>query len=180
MKPVTLLFLVCLTMANFISAQSSVKSVVKQLKKTERYEGVSIPGWLVRLGLKLVPDDELDNETRGIFNLASKIKHVRIASTKLDISKYNAKAIVQNFAKKIRDKDQFEDYVSVRSEDTNLNILVQEEDDTIKNLVIMTEDQGEISFIHLKTDITVDDLKKISFRKLHDDSLKLGKSKTTI
>jgi hypothetical protein len=40
----------------------------------------------------------------------------------------------------------------------------------------MSEDRGEISFIHLKTDLSVDDLKKISFRQLKDESSKLKSS----
>ncbi|MBK7637735.1 MAG: hypothetical protein IPJ13_28190 [Saprospiraceae bacterium] len=50
------LFIVFSMMIPAIShGQSSVKSVVNQLKKTEGYEGFYLPGWVIRLGIKLIP-----------------------------------------------------------------------------------------------------------------------------
>jgi len=180
MKHLLLLIALWILIPTSSDAQSSVKSVVKQLKKTERYEGFYLPGWVIRLGVKMVPKKELDDETIGLLDLVKGIRHIRVATTKLDITKYNTSAIVRNFAKKIKESDRFEEYVSVRSEDNNLNILVKEDEDTITNLLIMSEDQGEISFIHFKTDLSVDDLKKISFRQLKDESTKLNSTEKSI
>lgn len=180
MKHVILFIMLLLMIPAISNGQSSVKSVVNQLKKTDGYEGFYVPGWVIRMGIKLIPKNELDHETRGLLDIAKGIRHIRVATTKLDLTKYNTAAIVKSFASKIKNKDRFEEYVSVRSEDTNLNILVKEHDDVITNLLIMSEDQGEISFIHLKTDLSVDDLKKISFRQLKDESSKLKSSEKSI
>ncbi|MBK8516284.1 MAG: DUF4252 domain-containing protein [Saprospiraceae bacterium] len=154
-------------------SQSSVKTIVNQMKKTEHYEGVSIPGWMIRLGLKFVPKDDEDLNSSGLLQIARTIKHLRVATTSLDIKKYDTKAIVRNFMDKVRDKDHFEEYVSVRSEDQNLKILVQEEEEIIKNLVILSEDNGEIAMIHLKTNLSAQDLKNISFRQIKNDTGKI-------
>ncbi len=164
------LAILMLVFASGITAQSSVKNTVKQLKKTDQYEGVSIPGWIIRLGLKFVNDEDEDLKSSGLLQVAKKIKHLNVATTKLDTKLYNTKAIVNNFIKGFKDKDGFEEYVSVRAEDQNLKIMVLEDDDIIKNLVIMSEDQGEIAMIHLKTNLTMDDLKNVSFLQLKNDS----------
>lgn len=180
MKHIILFIMLLLMIPAISNGQSSVKSVVNQLKKTDGYEGFYVPGWVIRMGIKLIPKKDLDQKTIGLLDIAKGIRHIRVATTKLDLTKYNTAAIVKGFASKIKNKDRFEEYVSVRSEDTNLNILVKEHDDVITNLLIMSEDQGEISFIHLKTDLSVDDLKKISFRQLKDESSKLKSSEKSI
>jgi len=151
-----------------ISAQSSVNKIVSQMKKTEQYQGVSLPGWIIRLGLKLVDESEMSNA--GLVSIANKVKHLRVATTTLDIGKYNTKAIVNNFVKGLRDNDQFEEYVSVRSEDQNLKILVQEDEEIIKNLLILSEDGGDIALVHLSTHLTTNDLRNISFSQVKKET----------
>ena len=56
--------------------------------------------------------------------------------------------------------------MSVKSEDQNLKIMVLEDEEVIKNLIILSEDHGEIAMIHLKTNLTPDDLKNLSFNQL--------------
>ena len=60
--------------------------------------------------------------------------------------------------------------MSVRSEDQHLKIMIQEDHDIIKNLLILSDDGFEISLVHLKTKILYDDLKSISFNQVKKDS----------
>lgn len=157
-----------------VTAQNSVKNIVRQLKKTEHYEGVSLPGWVIRLGLRLVENDNAEFEHSGLKQLIGKIKHLRVATAQLDIKKYNTQSIVNNFIKSVITKDAFEEYVSVRSEDQHLKILIKEDDEMIKNLLILSNEGGEISLIHLKTNISMEDLKSISFNQIKKDSGKFN------
>ena len=68
------------------------------------------------------------------------------------------------------ERDEFQEYVSVRSEDQHLKIMIQEDHDIIKNLLILSDDGFEISLVHLKTKISYDDLKSISFNQVKKDS----------
>jgi hypothetical protein len=164
MKPLlSLMFVLCLVHTDAFS-QSSVKKIYSQLKKTERCESVSLPGWIIKLGLRFVRlDDELASS--GIFNLARKIQHVRVATASLDSKRYNTKAILNNFIKSVQRDDHFEEYMNVRSENQNLKIMVQTDNDVIKNLLILGEHNGEISMVHLKANIKPEDLKQLSFDK---------------
>jgi Domain of unknown function (DUF4252) len=162
--------------AGQVTAQNSVKNIVRQLKKTEHYEGISLPGWVIRLGMKIAESDEKDTLGNfGLKQLVGKIKHLRIATTLLDSKKYNSQSIVNNFIKSVVSKDGFEEYVSVRSEDQHLKILIREDDDRIKNLLVLSNEGEELSLIHLKTNISSEDLKSLSFSQIKKDSGKVHK-----
>jgi len=171
MKTFFLAFSLMFILGNLsVSGQSSVKKIVKQLKNTENYEGISLPGWLIRMGLNLAVKVEGDESNSELFKWAGKIKHLRVATTKLNTKKYNTGAIINNFMKEVQENDGFEEYMSVRSEDQHLKIMVQEVDHSIKNLLIFSDENGEIAFIHLKTNFLIEDLQKISFRNIKQDS----------
>lgn len=166
----------CYISSGQVTAQNSVKNIVKQLKKTEHYEGISLPGWVIRLGLKIAESDDNDKlENSGLKQLIGKIKHLRVATTQLDSKKYNTQSIVNNFIKSLVTKDAFEEYVSVRSEDQHLKILIREDDEMIKNLLILSNEGDEISLIHLNTNISSEDLKSLSFSQIKKDSGKFNK-----
>lgn len=170
------LFLSFYFSASQVTAQNSVKNIVKQLKKTEHYEGISLPGWVIRLGLKIAEINDNDKlENSGLKQLIGKIKHLRVATTQLDSKKYNIPSIVNNFIKNVVKNDAFEEYVSVRSEDQHLKILIREDDEMIKNLLIFSNEWEEISLIHLSTNITSEDLKSLSFSQIKKDSGKFNK-----
>ncbi|MBK8347945.1 MAG: DUF4252 domain-containing protein [Saprospiraceae bacterium] len=160
-----------------MSGQSSVKKIMSQLKKTEKYEGISIPGWILRLGYKIVAKGDIDLKESGLLSLAGSIKHLRVATTTLDVNKYNTRAIVNNFIKSVKEKDGFEEYLSVRSEDQHLKIMMQEHDNLVKNIVILSDDNGEIAIIHAKTHLHLDDLKNISFSQWKNQSEAVKQSK---
>ncbi|MGB4960156.1 MAG: DUF4252 domain-containing protein [Saprospiraceae bacterium] len=167
-------FVLLMIAAVDLPAQKSVNTIVDQLKKTENYEGISIPGWIIRLGIRIAATDDNDIEQNGLLHISKGIKHLRVATTTLDVNKYDPAAIVSNFMQKMRDKDGFEEYVSVRSEDQHLKIMVQEDDDEIKNMVIVNAEGGEIAMIHLKTKLKYEDLRQVSFRQITHDSGKIS------
>ena len=120
--------------------------------------------------MKFVNDEDKELRSSGLLGLAKKVRHLSVATTTLDTKKYNTQAIVNNFIKGVKENDGFEEYVSVRSEDQNLKIMVQEDGDIIRNLVILSEDQGEIAMIHLKTNLTTEDLRNVSFNQIKSDT----------
>jgi len=166
------IFIVCsFGFVSNLSSQKSVNNIINQIKKTEHYKGIKIPGWALYLGLKIAErsDDELKD--MDLMRIAKHIKSIRVATTMLDESKFNISAIVNNFIKSVIDKDQFDEYISLRSEDQNLKIMIQEKKDVIKNIVILSADGSDLACIHLKTDLHLDDLKNISFADIKKTSL---------
>jgi len=164
-----LILILVISLAN-ISAQKSVKTIVNQLKKTENYEGINIPGWALYLGLKIAERSDDKLKDFELLRIAKHIKSVRVASTSLDQTKYNVVAIVNNFIQSVKEKDQFEEYVSMRSEDQNLKIMVQEKGETIKNILIFSTEGSDLACIHLKTNLHLDDLKNILFSEIKNNT----------
>lgn len=170
MKFFYLLLVLSLFSVSNLVAQKSVKKIVNQLKKTEHYEGINIPGWALYLGLKIAERSDDDIKNMNFIKIAKHIKSVRVASTSLDQTKYNVSAIVDNFIKSVKDKDHFEEYISMRSEDQNLKIMVQEKGEKIKNIIIFSADGGDLACIHLKTNFHPDDIKNISFSEIRNNT----------
>lgn len=161
-----LLLLIFLATGVSATAQSSSKRIIQQLKKTENYEGFSVPGWAIRLAVKLMSVEDNEAESDRWKSIFKGIKHVNIATTSLDLQKYNTRAIINNFAKSIHESEGLEEYLSVRSEDKDLKILIDEKHDTAKQLIIMSAEGSEVAFLHFKTNLKLEDLKSISFNQL--------------
>lgn len=151
-------------------AQSSVNEIVGQIKKTENYGGIFLPGWVIRLTLNIAAKTDVDFKHNGLTQIAKYIKSIRVATTRLDIKKFNSTAIINNFMATVKDIDNFEEYVSARSEDQNLKILIREKKDMIKNILIMNADGEDIAVVHLKTNLTINDLKNISFNDIKNET----------
>lgn len=151
-----------------VQAQTSIDRIFGQLKKTQNYDGASVPGWVIKLGILAISVQE-DDQAKQLLDIGTKIKNIRVATTTLDLKKYNTQAIVRNFAKNITSEYGFAEYMSVKKEDSHLKIIVQEVEDTIQHLVILNEDKGNITMVHLKTNLTYNDLKNVSFNKLKND-----------
>ena len=178
MKTIYTIFICALITQTKLHSQSSVNHVFKQIQKTEKHESFSFPGWILRLGSKILVKSEPELKNSGLLTLVKKIKSIKVATTQLDITKYNTSAIVNNFIKKVQSKDNFEEYISVRSEDQNIRILIKEEKDIIKNLLILSADGADLAMIHVKTKIHIDDLKKISFADFTKEASALNKKET--
>lgn len=146
------------------TGQKSVRSIVSQLKEADSYEGISIPGWLVRLGSSFAAkhDDELRES--GIAELIRKVRHIRIAKAKVGHRETSDK-MPARFIKSLQE-DGFEEYVRVRDEDQHFNLFVRQQGNQIKNLVLFSNEGGEMSLIHIKTRWTPEDLASISLDKL--------------
>lgn len=146
------------------AGQRSVRSMVSQLKDSESYEGISIPGWLIRMGAKIAARHNDELRESGILNVAGKIRHLRIAKAKIHDTKL-CENVYSRFLRSIS-QDGFEEYVSLRDEDQHLNLFVCQKGDQIRNILIAANDGGEVSLIHLKTRPHPNDLASISFGKL--------------
>ncbi|MBK9735758.1 MAG: DUF4252 domain-containing protein [Saprospiraceae bacterium] len=170
MKKLYLIIFICTCLQFESEAQASVNEMVGQIKKTEHYKGISLPGWIIRLTLKIASKSDADFENNGLAQIANHIQSMRVATTHLDLTKFNTTEIINNFMVNVKDKDGFEEYISARSEDLNLKIMIREKKDVIKNILIMNADGGDIAVVHLKTDMDINDLKNISFNEIKKDA----------
>lgn len=145
-----------------LSGQQSVDRFISQMKKTESYYGVSVPAWLVRWSSKwIVADDKPEYEE--IQTLLSHVRHLRVATSHLNKDQFDIEAIVSNFIKKAEKTDGFETLVGVKERAELVNVLVKEEDEELKNVVIVQHDAENVTIVHLKTDLPMEELQNMRF-----------------
>jgi Domain of unknown function (DUF4252) len=160
-------------------AQKSINQIINKLKQTERYEGFEIPGYVIRMTSRIAKWGDKDQQSEDFIKLIKKVKSITVSSTTLDQKKFNNAAIVNSLASKIKEEDSFEEYMAVQNKRENLKVLINDKKDKINNVVIVSSSGRELSFIHLKTALSFDDLKNIDFKSIEKEVKKV-KVKTDI
>lgn len=166
MKPIIILLLLstCLIIPGNAEGQKSVKKLVREMKKHESYEGISLPGWVIRWGSRIAARHDDEWKESGLAGLVGKIRHLRVATAKMS-AVTTPKGIRSHFVRAIK-SDGFDEYVKLRDDDQHLNLFVREEDGVINSMVLLSDQDGEVSLIHLKTRWTEKDLEGIAFGRL--------------
>jgi hypothetical protein len=176
--PIFALFLILLE-PNNIKAQRSIDQIVQKLKETNRYEGFEIPGYVLRWTTKMALWVDKDANSEDFYKIIKKVKGVSVSTTSLDQKKYNNVEIVNNLAKKLENEDSFKEYMSFKNKRENIKILVNENKDIIKNIVILSNYGRELNLIHFKTSLHFEDLKTVDFKTVEKE-IKKVKIKTEI
>ncbi len=150
------------------NAQKATQSIIQKLKQTDRYEGFEVPGYILRWTARIAKFGGKDNQYTKIYEIIKKVKSVTLAKTTLDQKKFNNKAIVANFARMLKESDQLEEYVAIKDKQANIVVLIQESKDIIKNLVVLNSTGRELSIIHIKSKLSINDLKNINFKDVDE------------
>jgi len=147
-----------------ISAQKSVDKLINSLKKDKAAYALTLPGWLLRSGFDAVDHEDLKYEP-GFNELANGIKKLRVLYLNREASDVTSR--LNEFVQKIKDRDGYEDYAIVKSEDGTVRVIVKEKDNKVKSLVILAGMAEGFTILNLKTDINMADLKaaNLSFNK---------------
>ena len=80
----------------------------------------------------------------------------------------------RNLVKNVR-TTAYEDLISVRSEDADVQIMINEKGDKIKGLLILVSEEDTFVLLHLKTKLKYKDINKAI--KLFQDELPIKKEK---
>lgn len=144
-----------------LHGQKTVNKFIDQIKKHDRAVAMTIPGWLIRAGINLSDNGIEDQDAEEIRNLGKKIKKLRFVV--VDRQHHISESEADEFLKRAKAKDGFEEYTRVRDKGTRIYVLVKEEKDKIKYLTIFSRAEDAIALINLKTDITFEDLEKAEF-----------------
>jgi hypothetical protein len=169
MKPMRLLSIVLMMLvlnAN-IFCQKSVNAIVDKFKESERYEGFEVPGYILRWTLRLSKIGGKDRQIDNIAHILKNVKSITYATTSYDQRKFNNKAILSNLIKMVTEKDKFEEYISYKEKKSTLSILIKESNDIVKNIVLLNADGRELSIIHIKAKISLEDFKNLDLKDIN-------------
>ncbi len=137
---------------------ATVNAFYREHKRKEGVRNFTIPGWLVWLGTGLANSVIEDEETRVALRLAKKVKRLQLMITE-DANPISS-LDVRSFVSSIHDNG-FEDLIYVRDQETTINIVVKEQRNKLRHLVVLVNDDSDFVFINMRTNIKVKDISKL-------------------
>ena len=155
------IFLVCLVIC-IQSIYSQTRITNSFYDKYKRYEGVtnfSFPGWLFDLGASIAKPLAENKEDKAAIDLIKKIDKVNLLI--MENANIIPIADYEKFVRDLKKYDSFENLISVKEKDNNVNILIREEKNRIRNLVIAVSEKDNFILISLKTDLELKQLNEI-------------------
>jgi len=147
------------------SSQRAVNKLINQVKKHDKAVAFTIPGWIMRTGLRFALEEEEPTLEKGYRDLISGIRQLRFVAVddKVEIESEKLNKIINT----LKTKDGFEDYARVRDKGNNVHVMVREKKDRIKNLFVLVHGEDQMVVLNFKTDISMEELKNadLSFNK---------------
>jgi len=157
----TILSIVLLQVVGWSQA-TSVGEFYQQNKRKEGVTNFKLPGWVVWVASGLVYNSVKNPELRELLSLSRKFGKLRLLQTK-DGSGL-PETDVNGFVKNLHNHD-YEDLIYVRDENTQLNFLIKENNNKIKELVIVSkDDDGELTLVSAKTRLRMKDISDLIIR----------------
>lgn len=166
------LMLLAIPMTSFAQKNKSIKKFYRQYKKGKEVRNFIIPGFLIRFGTGLARDVVDTDEQYEMLKLMRTIRQARILVSEdfNPVKKGDFNDLVKN-AKTAA----YEDLISVRSEDADVQIMINEKGNKIKGLLILVSEEDTFMLLHLKTKLKYEDINKAL--KLFEDKIPVKKEK---
>ena len=141
-----------------VYSQSSINQFYNKYKFDEGVTKVSLPGWLIRIGTGIAKNHVDSEEEKAALDLAKHIRKMKVLVME-EGNSVDPKDL-KKMINKANTKHNFSDLIKVRSADTNVNIMIREKKDKIKNMLIVVDEEDEFVMLSLKTSLKIDDLNK--------------------
>lgn len=132
----------------------------RQQKHQEGVKNMKLPGWVIRIGGKIArskAENDTEKEALGLMRHFGKVKFM--------YSEEGGQIPAEKVSQLRQDllKNNFDDLIMIRSEGTNLQIMVKENGDIIENVMMIFNDSnsGEMFFLSAKANLSLKELSKI-------------------
>lgn len=154
---ILLLLLFAIPLSGF-GQKNSIKKFYKEYKKGKETINFVVPGFLIRLGTGLARSVVETEEEYEMLKLARKIKKARI----LVSEDYNPvrKSDYNKLVKNVKNL-AYEDLIKIRAEETRVQIMLKENGEKIKGLLILVNEEDTFFMLHLKTKMEYKDINKV-------------------
>ncbi|MEM6965530.1 MAG: DUF4252 domain-containing protein [Bacteroidota bacterium] len=118
----------------------------------EKVTDISLDGWILSLAAKMT-----DEEGTEILEKVTKLR-IMVAEDKNVVPKADIKQLMRDVR-----KNQFEDLLTVREEDTRVNFMIREEGDKITNVLVVVHGADEFVLLSLEGSLDFDELRELDF-----------------
>jgi len=157
----TIAILICLG-AITISAQRSAHRFIDHFKNENECIAMTIPGYVIRTGFNFASKFSDDTDEQKVYKALGKhFKKMRFMAIeeKSNITNEN----IANLVNDLKESDRLEEYVKVRDGDNRVTVFMKEQDDIIKDLVLVIKGEEEFALVIFKTEMPLSVLKEASF-----------------
>lgn len=137
----------------------SIKKFYRQYKKGKDTKNFILPGFLIRLGTGIARDMVQTEEEYEMLKIARTIRQARILFSEdfNPVPKNDFKQLVKN----VRQQDNFDDLIGVRTSSVNLQVMIKEKGEKIKGLLVLVNEEDSFFMLHLKTKLKYKDINRI-------------------
>ncbi len=161
MKKHLLLSVACLILIGCSSSNRSINRFIDDHKDNQEAIVMTIPGWLIRSSANWAARFSQDEDEREFIKLGKYIKKVRFMV--IDDHSTVGKAEVNSLVNQLKAEDSYHEYVTVRNEGTNVNVMVHETDEIVKGILIMAREDESFTIVNLKSDLPLQLLEEANF-----------------
>jgi hypothetical protein len=170
MKPIhfSITSLLLLLLPLFANAQTvSINEFYRKYKHADAEKvAVSVPGWIVRMGIGIAKSQAEDQEEKDALKVLRKVGKVRVLTFE-DSNPIRDKDL-DRLMKGVR-RERFEDLVMVREHATKVHIMMRERREKIKNLLILVNEEDTFTMVSLKTKVKYDEIEELINKAIQED-----------
>lgn len=152
-------------------SRSPVHSFINEYNQEDHTMSLTVPGWLVRAGSNAAFKEMADDEDQaGLKEISKSLGKIRVMVAQEGVVPTKA---VKGLIVSARD-NSYEEYVTVREKNKIVNVMVKQEKDIVKNLLVLVSSEDEFVIAHIDSNISIDELQKtqISWNKERKKNLK--------
>ena len=150
-----------------ISQTVSINEFYRKYKASdEENTHLTLPGWVVKLGVGIAKMETDDEEDKQFLKAARKVKKLRVLT--FEDSNPVDKKDLDRLTEGVR-KERFEDLVLVRDEGTNVRLMIREKREKIKNLLILVSEDDSFTLVSLKTKIRYNEIEDLINKAMEKD-----------
>jgi len=155
-------FCFLLSVPTISTAQKSVDRFINKHLDEDNTLAIRLPGWLFSKSMKWASRIEDDEELASYSKLASYVKNVRVFAIEED-SRIPISA-VKDLIDDMQDNEDYEEYMTIRHEETNVNLFVREDGKTIRNMVFLVNAEDDaFALIQLKLKMPYEAFKELYY-----------------
>lgn len=134
------------------SQHESIENFYDKYIGQEQITNISLNGWILSLASKMS-----DEEGTEILEKITKLR-ILVAEEKGIIAKSDVKKLMKDVR-----RNNYEDYLMIKEEDTRINFMIREEKGKITNVLVVINSDDDFVLISLEGNLDFEQLKELDF-----------------
>lgn len=162
-----LVALVCFSISLLDAQNKPIRKFYRKFKKKENVSNIALPGIVVRTGVGIASWFVKEEEEKQALKLAKKVKGIRVLSD--ESGRFITRSDMKNLAMELQaQRKSFEPLMIVREKGSLVYLLGRIKRNKIKQLVILTHEEGEATMVSVKSRLKMKHLNKF-MESMKDD-----------